>query len=82
MFESKYIILFFLIIIIILFHSKNINIDLSNQNEYYCNSCTRKRRIHNHCDTCENDEKYIETFNNVKESRQVTFNLTPQTFYY
>lgn len=89
MIHFKYIYILFIILIIILFHSKNIDLTIKETYEdtTSCNYCTRKRMIHN-CDSCDS----IENFNQVDlktnqvnlktKTNRVTFDLTPHTFYY
>ena len=83
MIHFKYIYILFIILIIILFHSKNIDLTIKETYEdtTSCNYCTRKRRRHDECDSCDS----IENFNQVNlktKTNRVTFDLTPHTFYY
>ena len=85
MIHSEYIYILFIILIIILFHSKNIDLSIKEtyEDSNTCDSCTRKRRRRNDCHSCDDTHNSIENFNQVNlKTNRVTFNLTPQTFYY
>jgi ribonuclease HI len=96
MIKLKYIYILLIILIIIFFHSKKVNLTIKENydDNITCNSCKKHRRKCDSCNYIENfnedeveDKVNFETCkthktNNKNKKNKVTFDLTPQMYYY